>query len=97
VPNVAIAMLCASDAPTASPPTTCDGRNSTRMSSSALTHACAATKCAISNRQRAGANAVAAIAAPIAPIAHGPNVLPLGDEIKVSALATSSAARIASA
>jgi hypothetical protein len=44
VPNVLSAMLCASDMPASLPSTTCDGRSSTRMSSSALTQDCAAMK-----------------------------------------------------
>jgi hypothetical protein len=44
VPNVDAAMLVASEDAALEPPTTCDGRSSTRMSSSALMHACAATK-----------------------------------------------------
>lgn len=71
VPNVDSAMLCASDMPATLPSTTCDGLSSTRISSSALTHDCAAMKCAPSTRQRSG-NSTAHIAmpAPIAGVAH---------------------------
>jgi len=70
VPNVAIAMLCASEAPATWPLTTCDGRISTRMSSSALQQACAARKWAPSRRSRAGkASAHTSTTPPIAPIA----------------------------
>jgi len=98
VPNVAAAMLCASDAPATRPPTTCDGRSNTRMSRIEVTHACAATKWAIARRQRAGAiSAAAAHAVPIAPTAHGPNMSPSGGSITVSAVPTSSAASSTSA
>ncbi|HEY5947049.1 MAG TPA: hypothetical protein VIV40_16210, partial [Kofleriaceae bacterium] len=71
VPNVLSAMLCASDMPADLPSTTCDGRSSTRISSSALTHACTAMKCATSRRQRSGMiNAPSAMPAPIAGVAH---------------------------
>jgi len=93
VPNVAAAMLCASDAPAIWPPTTCEGRSSTRMSRIELTHDCAAMKWAIASCQRAGTTrAAAAHAAPIAPTAHGPNGSPLGVSITVSAVPMSSAA-----
>jgi len=98
VPNVASAMLWASDAPAIRPPTTCDGRSSTRMSRIALTHDCAAMKCAIASRQRPGTNsAAAANAAPIAPIAHGPNMSPSGVPITASAVHDSSSASSSSA
>ena len=50
VPNVARAIVCASDS-VGTPLTICSGRNSTRISSSALTHDCAAMKCATAIRQ----------------------------------------------
>jgi hypothetical protein len=71
VPNVLRAMLWASDMPALLPSTTCDGRSSTRMSSSALTHACTAMKCATSTRQRSGTTRPhSAMPAPIAGVAH---------------------------
>ena len=61
----------ASDMPASLPSTTCDGRSSTRMSSSALTHDCAAMKCATSRRARVGRNSAhAAMPTPIAGMAH---------------------------
>jgi len=98
VPNVAAAMLWASDAPATLPPTTCDGRSSTRISRIELTHDCAAMKWAIASRQRAGTtSAAAAHAPPIAPTAHGPNVSPSGMPITVSDVRISSAASTSSA
>jgi hypothetical protein len=71
VPNVLSAMLPASDMPASLPLTTCDGRSSTRMSSSALTHACTAMKCAPNTRTRGGnSSAHAATPTPIAGTAH---------------------------
>ena len=98
MPNVAAAMLCASDAPATWPPTSCEGRSSTRISRIELTHDCAAAKCAIARRQRAGtASAAAAHAIPMAPTAHGPNTSPAGVSITVSEVPISSAARRSSA
>ena len=71
VPNVLSAMLCASDMPASLPSTTCEGLSSTRMSSNALTHACAAMKCAPSTRTRSGSTSPqTAIPTPIAGVAH---------------------------
>ena len=98
VPNVAAAMAWASEASASLPPTICAGRSSTRMSRIASTHACAAMKWAIASESRAGTViAAAAHAAPIAPIAHGPNGSPPGMSITASAVPTISAASTRSA
>ena len=56
------------------------------MSSSALTHACAAMKCATATRQRPGnTRPASAKAAPIALIAHTPNASPSGATTTVTA------------
>jgi len=93
VPNVAAAIVCASDAPASWPLTTWAGRSSTRMSSSALTHACAATKCATATRQRPGNASAATSAAPaIATTAHRPKSSPFGAATTVIALSASNPA-----
>jgi len=95
------AMLWASERPASWPPTTCDGRSSTRMSSSALTHAWAAMKCAVASCQRSGnTSAHAATATPNTPIAHGPNASSGSAATTVNALrikrpASTSSARFA--
>jgi len=74
VPNVDAAMFEASDDAVVEPPTICDGRSSTRMSSSALMQACAATKWIRGRCQRTGTTtAMIRNTPPITPTAHGPN------------------------
>jgi len=92
VPNVARAMLCASDS-VGMPLTICCGRNSTRMSSSALTHDCAAMKCATATRHRPGSTiAEVANTAAMPPTAHSPNASSGGVAITKIALSASTPA-----